>query len=105
MSPICIVIQTSVASLQEARNLAEASLSKHLAACVQILGPGQSLYRWHGTIEEAEEYYLSFKTSAEKRSDLMDWLIGQHPYDTPEIICHECTASRDYIDWLRLETT
>ncbi|HKI62831.1 MAG TPA: divalent-cation tolerance protein CutA [Mariprofundaceae bacterium] len=105
MNPVCIVIQTSVSSMREARNLAEAALSSRLAACVQILGPGLSMYRWRSSLEETEEYYLSFKTSARKQEALMNWLIGQHPYDTPEIICRECGASSDYADWLRLETT
>jgi len=104
MNPI-YVIQTSVSSMQDARRLAGESLASHLAACVQILGPGQSMYRWQGAIEESEEFYLSFKTSAAKRSELMDWLIRQHPYDVPEIICHEWSASPDYADWLQTETT
>jgi len=103
MKPI-YVIQTSFSSLQDARRLAGEALASRLAACVQILGPGQSMYRWQGAIDESEEFYLSFKTSSAKGSELMDWLIKQHPYDVPEIICKECSASAEYADWLQAET-
>ena len=105
MQATSIIIRTSVADKREAIRLARAALESHLAACAQILGPGLSIYRWQGVIEKSDEYYLSFKTPANKRDELMAWLGMQHPYDVPEIVCTDCTTSEDYGNWLRHETT
>jgi len=89
-----------VPSQQVAHQLAHAAVESRLAACVQILGPGHSIYRWQEAVEESEEYYLNFKTSAAKATALMDWLSQQHPYDVPEIVCTTCATTKDYGDWL-----
>ncbi|MDX8407807.1 MAG: divalent-cation tolerance protein CutA [Mariprofundaceae bacterium] len=105
MQATCVIIHTSVADEREANRLARAALESRLAACVQILGPGRSIYRWQGAVEESDEYYLSFKTAAAKRDALMDWLGRQHPYDVPEMVCTDCTTSEDYGNWLIHATT
>jgi len=105
MNPTCIVIQTSVSNQEDAHHMAKDAVELRLAACVQILGPGLSFYRWHGDTEQASEYYLSFKTVVERRAKLMDWLIEQHPYDVPEIVCQACETSHEYVSWLYEETS
>ncbi len=104
MQTTCALIRTSVAREHDAKELARAALDLRLAACVQILGPGLAIYRWQGKVEEAEEYFLSFKTSAGKSAELMDWLAARHPYDVPEIICTAGTTTQSYGDWLLNET-
>jgi len=94
------MIKTSVASQQDARKLAGDMIAARMAACIQITGPGESVYRWQGEPEQAEEWYLSIKTAIEKRPALVDWLMQQHPYDVPEIICTEGEATDPYADWL-----
>jgi len=99
MQRICI-IKTSVTSQQDARKLARDMIAAHMAACIQITGPGESVYYWQGKLEQSEEWYLSIKTAKEKRSVLVDWLMQQHPYDVPEIVCTEGEATDSYADWL-----
>ena len=99
MQDICM-IKTSVASQQDARKLARDIITARLAACIQITGPGESIYRWQDKLEQVEEWYLSIKTSNEKRAALVDWLMKQHPYDVPEIICMDGDATDPYADWL-----
>ena len=99
MQKICVV-RTSVASQAAARALAEQAVAERLAACVQISGPGESVYRWQGSTACEQEWYLGLKTSGEKSGELVDWLRRQHPYDLPEIICSEADASDDYAGWL-----
>jgi periplasmic divalent cation tolerance protein len=99
MQQICL-IKTSVASQQDARNLAGDMMAARMAACIQITGPGESLYRWQGKLEQAEEWYLSIKTSERKRPAVVDWLMQKHPYDVPEIICTEGQTTVPYDDWL-----
>jgi periplasmic divalent cation tolerance protein len=99
MQQICI-IKTSVASQQDARKLAGGVITTRLAACIQITGPGESIYRWQGKPEQSMEWHLSFKTSKEKCSALVDWLLQHHPYDVPEIICADWSATDAYARWL-----
>jgi periplasmic divalent cation tolerance protein len=94
------MIKTNVSSQQDARKLARDMIAARMAACIQITGPGESIYRWQGKLEQAEEWYLSIKTSEKKRPALMDWLMQQHPYDVPEIICTDGEATDSYADWL-----
>ena len=99
MQNICM-IKTSVASQQDARKLARDIITARLAACIQITGPGESIYRWQGKLEQTEEWYLSIKTSQKKQPALVEWLMQQHPYDMPEIICTDGEATDLYVDWL-----
>ncbi len=104
MQQICM-IKTSVASQQDARKLARDAIAAHMAACIQITGPGESIYRWQGKLEQAEEWYLSIKTSKQKQPALVDWLMQQHPYEMPEIICTDGDATDSYADWLNNAVT
>ena len=104
MQQVC-VINTSVASQQDARKLAGNMLTAGLAACIHITGPGESIYRWQDKLEQGEEWYLSIKTSKAKRPALVDWLMQQHPYETPEIICTVADATDPYADWLNHAVT
>lgn len=99
MQDICM-IKTSVASQQDARKLARDIITARLAACIHITGPGESIYRWQGKLEQTEEWYLSIKTSQKKQPALVEWLMQQHPYDMPEIICMSGDATDPYADWL-----
>ena len=100
MQSICLV-RTSAASESDARALAEQAVAARLAACVQITGPGESLYRWQGRVACEQEWYLSLKTSPERCAELIDWLGQNHPYDLPEIVSTEVDASDAYASWLR----
>jgi len=99
MQQICM-IKTSVASQQDARKLARDMISARMAACIQITGPGESIFRWQGKLEQAEEWYLSIKTSQKQRMAIIDWLMQRHPYDVPEIICTDAETTDPYADWL-----
>jgi len=99
MQKICL-IHTSVSTRAEASILADELMGTHLAACVQIFGPGLSVYRWKDKVEQADEYYLNIKASLACCDDVVDWLQQHHPYELPEIIRMECKATRAYADWV-----
>ncbi len=102
MQKIC-QIHTSVTSMTEARMLANDLMRTHLAACVQISGPGISIYRWKDKIEQSDEYYINIKTSAARGDDVVNWLKQHHPYDLPEIIWTECETTEAYAGWVHAE--
>jgi periplasmic divalent cation tolerance protein len=93
------------ASDEEARRIGRLCVEEKLAACVNILGPLRSIYRWQGKIEEAVEVAGLFKT----RADLADALIGRiaalHSYDVPAaVVWPIADALEDYAAWVRDET-
>lgn len=72
-----------------------------LAACVQILPPMTSIYRWQGKVEKATETLLLIKTTLEIYPALESAIKANHPYETPEIIALPvATGSADYLNWL-----
>jgi periplasmic divalent cation tolerance protein len=98
------IILTSTSSEAEAKMLASGIVEAKLAACVQISAPGTSIYRWEDAIQCEREYYIAIKTNEGACDAAIDWLRKNHPYDTPEIISLEGSASRDYLEWMRATT-
>ncbi len=78
------IVLTTVASAEKAEELAGALVERRLAACVNIVGPIRSVYRWKGVIEREQEYLLLIKTSAERAAELESVFVELHPYETPE---------------------
>ncbi|WP_035542348.1 divalent-cation tolerance protein CutA [Paraburkholderia azotifigens] len=98
------LVLTTVPDLATAQKLAQDALSARLAACVAQLGGVQSSYHWQGKIESAEEIQLMFKTSVARTLELERFIQAQHPYDTPEILSWQVTASAAYGQWVNTET-
>jgi periplasmic divalent cation tolerance protein len=93
---------TTLGSRTDAQGLAHALVAKQVAACVQVIGPIASTYRWHGKIEIAEEWMCIAKTTQELYHEIELAIREAHPYETPEILALPVTAgSRDYLVWLR----
>lgn len=87
-----------------ARTIARALVERRLAACVNVLSPCQSVYRWQGDIEEAEEVPLLIKTTLQAYPALETTLHALHPYDTPEIIALPLAAGLPaYLGWVQAE--
>ncbi|WP_428983629.1 divalent-cation tolerance protein CutA [Paraburkholderia phymatum] len=98
------LILTTVPDLATAQKLAQDALSARLAACVTQLGSVQSSYHWQGKIESADEIQLLFKTSVVRAFELEQFIQAQHPYETPEILSWQVTASAAYGQWVNTET-
>ncbi|TAM02143.1 MAG: divalent-cation tolerance protein CutA [Paraburkholderia sp.] len=95
---------TTVPDAATADRLAAQALAQRLAACVTRLGAVQSQYHWQGKVESADEIQLLFKTSVARAADLEEFIQAQHPYDTPEILSWQVTASNAYGQWINAET-
>lgn len=100
-----LLLFTNLPDAESARQLAAALIEERLAACVNILAPCRSVYRWEGEIEEAEEVPLLVKTTVERYPALEAAVRARHPYELPEIIAvpveHGLPA---YLDWVATET-
>jgi periplasmic divalent cation tolerance protein len=85
----------------EAANIARSLVSERLAACVNIVGPVHSIYRWRGAIEEADEHLLVIKSRASLYAALERRVIELHSYEVPEVIALRIArGSRAYLEWL-----
>jgi periplasmic divalent cation tolerance protein len=95
---------TTVPDEDAAEALSSTALEARLAACVTRLGPVHSQYHWQGRIESGDEVQLLFKTSLARAAELEQFIQTQHPYETPEILSWQVTASNAYGQWVNAET-
>ena len=95
------MVLIAAANAAEASNLAETLVGERLAACVQILQPMSSVFRWKGAVQHQNEILLIAKTKRFKFEELERQVRVLHSYETPEIIALPVTAvSLPYLKWL-----
>jgi periplasmic divalent cation tolerance protein len=96
-----IVILVTAGSLRESKKIARHLVEQRLAACVNILPPIQSLYRWKGKLNEDREFLMLIKSSRELFEEIKATILTLHSYTTPEIICLPIVdGSADYLQWI-----
>ncbi|MEO8453723.1 MAG: divalent-cation tolerance protein CutA [Sphingomicrobium sp.] len=89
------------ANADEAERIGRTVVEERLAACVNILGPVRSIYRWQGKIETADERAAIFKTSQSKAEALVGRIAGLHSYDVPCIVSWPIEkALPKYAEWV-----
>ncbi len=97
-----IQVTTTTETKADAERIALALVEARLAACVQIVGPIESIYRWKGKIETAGEWLCLIKSREENYGAIEQTILSLHPYETPEIVVAAIIGgSRAYLDWLR----
>ena len=97
----CIQVFTTTPAKEDAQKIARALVEKRLAACVQVLGPITSTYRWKGKIETSEEWLCLIKSRRELFDRLEAAICEIHPYEVPEILAVPVDqAGQSYLDWL-----
>jgi periplasmic divalent cation tolerance protein len=97
------VVLVTCGSLAEGRKIARSIVTKHLAACVNLVSaPVESIYRWKGKIESAKEFLLVIKTTARRLKELEKEIVRLHSYEVPEFLAVRVdTGSRKYLQWVR----
>ena len=99
------MVLTNLPDRAAAEKLADAIVAKHLAACVNILAPCRSVYRWKEAVQHDEEHPVLIKTTAECYAALEREVRAQHPYELPEIIAVPIERGLPaYLDWVAAET-
>jgi periplasmic divalent cation tolerance protein len=95
------IVLTTASSRDEAKRIAKALVEERLAACVNLVGGVESIYRWQGAVEEAAEVLLLIKTNVEKLEALETAVRRLHSYDVPEFLIFEVNGgSAAYLKWL-----
>ena len=99
-APVVLVL-TTIGADADAPALARTLVDERLAACVNILPPMTSIYRWKGNVEEDREQLLVIKTAATRAQSLMDRIRQLHPYEVPELLVVPASdGSAAYLDWV-----
>jgi periplasmic divalent cation tolerance protein len=96
-----IVVLVTAGTLPESRKIARTLIESRLAACVNIMPPVQSIYRWQGKVSNSREFLLIIKTTRSLFNDLKLAVTRVHSYTTPEIISLPIVdGSADYLQWI-----
>jgi periplasmic divalent cation tolerance protein len=102
MHESCVIVLTTFPADRDAESFARTLVEERLAACVNILSPMESIYRWHGAVEQACERQLVFKTTAARVEELRARMAALHPYEVPEMLVLSVTdGAETYLNWLR----
>lgn len=96
-----LVVLSTVGKPEDAEWIAREVVERGLAACVNILPPMTSIYRWRGEVEKTEEILLVMKTSEERFEALREAIVALHSYELPEVIALPVAAGHaPYLAWL-----
>ena len=96
-----VLMTTTTATREDARTIACKLVEERLAACVQIVEPITSVYRWQGRIEEEQEILLLIKSTQDLVAPIAQLLDRVHPYEVPELIATPIVdGSTPYLSWL-----
>jgi periplasmic divalent cation tolerance protein len=96
-----LLVLSTAGSDAEARKIAQALVERKLAACVNIVPRIQSVYRWQGKVESAEEFLLIVKTSRERQEQVCSAIRELHSYELPECVAISIDdGSADYLQWI-----
>ncbi len=100
-----ILVMTNFPDKKGAVALAEALIAQHLAACVNVLSPCTSIYRWQGTVESADEIPVLIKTLRQHYDRVEQLIKMMHPYELPEVIMVPILNGLPaYLQWIANET-
>jgi len=100
-SGIAIVL-TTLGAGADAAAFARTLVEERLAACVNVIGPVTSIYRWNGKVEQDAEQQLVIKTTIARLEALEARVKALHPYDVPEFLVLRAVGGSDaYLAWVR----
>jgi periplasmic divalent cation tolerance protein len=101
-----LLVLTNCPDEDAAERIATALVGNRLAACVNMLAPVESTYRWQGKVEQAVEVPLLIKCTRERYAALEEAIRQLHPYTVPEIVAVPVVAGfAPYLRWVADETT
>jgi periplasmic divalent cation tolerance protein len=99
------VVLTTIGADADAESLARTLVHERLVACVNILPPMTSVYRWKGDVSKDPEHQIVMKTTIDRLAALERRLHELHPYDVPEfVVVAAAGGSEAYLKWVREST-
>lgn len=96
-----IQVITTVEKQADALAMARLLVERHLAGCVQVIGPITSVYRWRGAVETSEEWLCLIKSREDLYEALEAAVRESHPYEVPELLALPVVGGNEaYLEWL-----
>lgn len=100
-----IIIFVTAGSEEEAEKIACSLVEERLAACVNIINPIRSIYRWEDKVHDDREWLLVMKTQVAHFAAIETRVKELHSYQVPEVIALSVVdGSEKYLAWVRSET-
>lgn len=97
-----LIVLTTVDTEELGRKLASGLVEMKLAACVNIISPVRSIYRWKEQIHDDREMVLMIKTMANKFREVRDFIREHHTYELPEIMAYPVAAADEkVVEWIK----
>ena len=101
-----LLVLTNLPDRAAAEKLADQLIEKRVAACVNILAPCRSVYRWKDAVQHDEEHPMLIKTTRSGYPALEEALRAAHPFELPEIIAVPIERGLPaYLEWVAAETS
>ncbi|HET8968166.1 MAG TPA: divalent-cation tolerance protein CutA [Gaiellaceae bacterium] len=98
--PVLVVFST-FPDPDKAAEVARTLVSEQLAACVNLVGPVRSIYRWQGDVSDEAETLAVIKTTTERFEAMRTRLVELHPYEVAEVIALPIEAGHaPYLAWI-----
>jgi len=98
------MLYVTASSETEAQRIARSVVEKKLAACANIIPGMQSIYRWKGEIEEAEEWLVLLKTTGQLETDCTREIVNLHTYECPCVVSFNLTGGNEgYLEWMKAQ--
>src|SRR5581483_3796862 len=95
------IVLTTIGSKEAAQKMAQALVTRHLAACVHIVGQVESVYWWQRKVESAGEYVLLIKTMVVSVNNLYEAVRELQTYERAEFaVLTVESGSREYLQWI-----
>ncbi len=101
MSEEVLIVLSTFADAETARQAARTLVEERLAACANIVPQIESIYRWREKIESGAEVLVIFKTTRGRYQQFEQRLRALHPYEVPEIVALPMATGHDpYLNWV-----
>ena len=101
-----VQITSAAETAEQAQSIADHLVAHRLAACVQVVGPITSTYRWDGAIERSQEFMCVIKSRLDLSYEVVAAIRSLHTYENPEVVVTPIVAgSAEYLQWIATETT
>ncbi len=98
-----VLLYTTWPDNASAEACARIIIAERLAACANILGGVQSIYRWENDIETADEVVMIVKTTKQAAERAVARISALHPYDVPVIAAAPLgeSSAAGFLQWLQ----
>lgn len=97
-----VIVLTTIGGATDGHQLASILVTERLAACVNVLGEMESVYRWNEAVESERECQLIIKTTSDRVAELKTRIHELHSYEVPEFIVLPVASGSDtYLRWIR----